>query len=360
MKTKPLIYLTIALVILITTALTFSLPRFTAQAEQKCNLCHVSPTGGGMRTGFGSQFFAFTEMASHKSSFDEMEKFQTQISNILSLGMDLRSQYIYDESIEHSGFFQMEGNLYIAAQFDKKFSALLKKGLYSGYEAYGMGYILPENGYIRMGKFQPAYGWQFADHTSFVREKMLWPAGSTDTGVEFGIYPHGISANIGFFNGTSAMLDDGKGKAIAARLEARHHIGKVGFGVGGSYYTDDGSFGDKTMYGPFYYLKLGKLIYQSEFDWLKNEVIDPAGITSFASTQKLAFLARRGIWLQALYDFYDDNIDNKNGSLTRYGIGIDYFPYGFLEFEPMIRYYDDSSDANNDYILFNSQLHFFF
>jgi len=343
-----------------TSILSFGLPRFSAQAEQKCNLCHVSPTGGGMRNGFGSQFFAFTELASHTTEFDKLDDFQTEISKILSIGMDLRSQYVYDESSELSTFFEMEGNLYVSAQLNKKFSALLKKGLYSGFEAYGMGYVLPENGYIRMGKFQPSYGWQFADHTSFVREKMLWPPGYADTGIDFGIYPHGISANIGFFNGTSTMLDDGKGKAVAARLEGRHHIGKVGFCAGGSYYTDDGSIGDKTMYGPFYYLKLGRLIYQGEADWLENKVIDPAGITSFASTHKLAYLARRGIWLEGTYDFYDSNTDSKDGALAMYGIGIDYFPYGFLEFEPMFRYYDDTSDANNDYILFNSQLHFFF
>ena len=80
--------------------------------------------------------------------------------------------------------------------------------------------MLPFNGYFRFGEFQPAYGWRFDDHTSFVREKMLWPANSTDTGIEFGIYPHGIAANIGIFNGTNGRLDDDKGKAIASRLES--------------------------------------------------------------------------------------------------------------------------------------------
>ncbi|MEE9555377.1 MAG: hypothetical protein V3W18_13905 [candidate division Zixibacteria bacterium] len=359
MNTRLFIPLSIILGLLIGATSLFGLPRFTAQSEQKCNLCHVSPTGGGMRTGFGSQFFALTELAAHEASFEDIDKFQPQISNILALGMDMRTQYIYDESNELSSFFQMEGNLYISAQLDRRFSATFKKGLYSGFEIFGMGYILPKHGYFRIGKFQPAYGWRFADHTSFAREKMLWPANSTDTGIEFGIYPHGISANIGFFNGTGGVFDEGKGKAVSSRLEYRENIGGVGFGLGGSYYMADGSAGDRTMYGPLYYLKYGKLIIQGEIDWLEDKE-NFALITSFASTQKLAFMARRGIWFEFTYDFYDSNIDNKEGALTRYGMGIDYFPYGFLELEPMIRYYDDTSDANDDYILFNTQLHFFF
>ena len=360
MKSRLLIPLTTITILTFTAILSFGLPRFNAQAEQKCNLCHVSPTGGGMRTGFGSQFFAMTELAAHEVSFEEIEKFQPQVSDILSLGMDMRTQYIYDESAELSTFFQMEGNFYANAQLDQRFSLTLSKGLYNGFEIFGMGYILPQHGYFRVGKFQPAYGWRFADHTSFVRERMLWPANSTDTGIEFGIYPHSLSANIGFYNGSGGMFDDGKGKAVSSRVEYRENIGGLGVGLGGSYYMADGSAGDKTMYGPLYYLKYGKLIIQGEMDWLEDKTTVIEGITSFANTQKLVYMARQGIWLELLYDFYDSDIDNKDGALARYGLGIDYFPYGFLEIEPMIRYYDDTSDANDDYVLFNTQLHFFF
>ncbi len=338
----------------------FGLPRFTAQAEQKCNLCHISPTGGGMRTGFGSQFFALTELAAHRTPFDKIEAFQPQISEILSLGMDIRTQYIYDESAEISTFFQMEGNLYLNAQLDKRFSATLKRGLYSGFEIFGMGYVLPLHGYFRAGKFQPAYGWRFADHTSFVRERMLWPPNSEDTGIEFGILPHRFSLNVGIFNGNPGTMDNGKGKAVSSRAEFRENIAGLGFGIGGSYYMSDGPSGDRTMYGPLYYLKYNRAILLGEIDWLEDKTAVPEGITSLASTYKLAVMARQGFWLEMSYDYLDTDIDKDEGTLTRYGVGLDYFPYGFLEFEPMFRYYDDSSDANNDFVLFNAQLHFFF
>lgn len=346
--------------ILVATA-TFGLPRFTAKVEQKCNLCHVSPAGGGMRNAFGSQFFAMTELAVHKTPFEDIERFQPQVSEILSLGADMRTQYIYDESNEMSTFFQMEGNFYLNAQLDPRFSATLKRGLYDGFEIFGMGYILPMKGYFRAGKFQPAYGWRFDDHTSFVRERMLWPANSTDTGIEFGIYPHGISANIGFFNGTGGMFDDGKGKAVSSRFEFRKNIKGVGFGIGGSAFFNDKLSGDIAMFGPFYYLNLaqGKLIYLGEIDWLKDET-NESDITSFATTHKISYMFTQGIWLEGQYDFYDPDIDLISGDISRMGIGINYFPYGFLEISPFFRIYDDNFGSEDDYVLFNTQIHFFF
>jgi hypothetical protein len=236
----------------------------------------------------------------------------------------------------------------------------LKKGLYDGFEIFGTGYVFPLQGYFRAGKFQPAYGWRFDDHTSFVRERMLWPPTSTDTGIEFGIYPHGISANVGFFNGSQGTFDDGKGKAISSRLEIRRNISGVGFGLGGSVFINDRPAGDVNMYGPFYYLNLdsGRFIYLGEIDWLDDESPSVTA-TSFATTHKLSYMLTQGFYVEGQYDFYDPDIDMVSGDIKRYGLGFNYYPYGFLEVSPMFRIYNDKI-SDEDYILFNSQIHFFF
>jgi hypothetical protein len=352
----------VALVIVIAlSSLSIGLPEFSAKAEQKCNLCHVGPSGGGMRNSFGSQFFALNELPAHKTDFENLSKFQTQISNILSLGADMRTMYYSDQNADQSSFFQMEGNLYVSAQLNKQFSLTLNQGLYNGFEVFGMGYVLPFQGYFRVGKFQPTYGWRFDDHTSFVREKMLWPAGSTDTGIEFGIYPHGISANLGFFNGTSGTLDDDNSKALAGRLEYHHNIKGVGFGVGGSYWLNDRTAGDVKMFGPLWYLNLfkGRLLYLGEIDWLEDETITGQP-TVEATSHKLGCMLTQGFWLRATYDYYDPDIDLKNGRINRYGVGVQYFPYGFLEIQPNLWYYQDDIGSDDNYTQFNAQMHFFF
>lgn len=355
------VVLTGVLIVGLITSISFGLPKFTAKAEQKCNLCHVSPTGGGMRNSFGSQFFALTELAVHKSAMDSLVNFQVKVSDMISLGADMRTQFYYDETVEQSSFFQMEGNFYLNAQLNRYFSLTMNKGLYDGFEIFGMGYVLPMKGYFRAGKFQPAYGWRFADHTSFVREKMLWPPGSTDTGFELGIYPHGLSANIGFFNGTSNMLDNDNGKAVASRLEYRRNIKGVGIGIGGSYWLNSNDAGDIKMFGPFGYLKLlgGRLVYLGEMDWLENKAIsgDP---TFEAATHKLSYMVEQGVWLNASYDYFDPDIDLKTGRVNRFGLGFEYYPFGFLEVQPNLWYYRDDFANDEEYFFFNTQMHFFF
>jgi mono/diheme cytochrome c family protein len=54
-------FLMILLLILVSTAT--AIPRYSAQYNQSCILCHVDPSGGGARSLYGAQFFAYTELA---------------------------------------------------------------------------------------------------------------------------------------------------------------------------------------------------------------------------------------------------------------------------------------------------------
>ena len=342
----------------VTAELASGLPMFTALHEQKCNLCHVNPSGGKMRNTYGSQYFAQTEMAYKKIPLEEIERFQPQVSNSIWLGMDARTLYHYDDNTKQSTFFQMEGNLYVQVQLSERVSAALFKGLYQGFEVFGLGYFLPYSGYVKVGKFQPAYGWKFADHTSFVREYMLWPPVSEDTGIEIGFFPHRVSASVGIFNGTSIPLDTDKGKAGAIRVEFRERINRLGFGLGGSFYANDTPQGAVNMYGPLWYLKFGKLLQLGEVDWLENA----DGVTSFATTQDLAYMPLQGLWLKFKFDYFDQNVDQNSLAIRRYGVSAQFFPIGFVELEPFLRLYEtiNEGDGSDTYVVGDVQAHFFF
>ncbi len=339
----------------------YALPRFAARAEQKCNLCHISPNGGGMRNSFGGQYFAQTEMAARKVDFEDIGRFDPMVSNSIAIGADIRTLYHHDEDTEQSTFFQMEGNFYLTAQLDERFSATLNRGLYSGFEAYGLAYLLPWEGYIKAGKFQPAYGWYTDDHTTFVREKMLWRPGSYDTGIEIGLLPQNFSASLGIFNGSSGSFDENKSKAMAARAELRRNVSGIGLGLGGSYYYNRRPAARVDMYGPFYYLKSGALVLTGEIGLLGTDS-DHSDGSALAVSQEIAWEIKRGYWIKAQYDFSDPDIDIKSGASVRYGAGLQYFPIGFVEIAPLIRYYDeiDASGNHDGYVVFDGQLHFFF
>lgn len=316
-----------------------------------------------MRTAFGSQFFAQTEMAAHKVEFGKIDDFRPYLNNNISIGADLRTMYYFNDndSNRQSTFFQMEGNLYLNAQFNDRVSLLLSKGLNTDLEAYGLAYVIPLNGYIKMGKFLPGYGWNYDDHTSFVREKTLWGPQIYDTGIEFGIHPQHISASLGIFNGTSNSFDVNKGKAVVSRIEYRQHVGFLGFAYGGSFYFNDRQIGDTYMYGPFFYAKVNQLVYTGELDWLNNRRAGKDSL-ALATTQEIAYEFKQGYWFKAQYDFMDPNTDRKAGSLSRFSFGLQYFPIGFVEIMPLFRYNDntDYRQKHNRFISFDGQVHFFF
>ncbi len=357
----------VILLVLIFCSQALAFPRFAAKYNQRCGLCHVNPTGCGMRNTYGAEIFSQNDLPAHKTNPDSAAKFN--LSDFLSVGLDARTLYVYNENSnmtlypyigngKQSTLFQMEGNLYVNAQVTDKLSVLLNKELYSNFEVYGLGNYLPFNGYFKVGKFQPSFGWRFQDHTSFVRDALIWQPYYYDTGIEAGIYPSNISVNVGFFNGTASQMDDNRGKAVAARFEYRQPIGSSGFGVGGSFWRNDMATNSVDMYGPFFYINLldGRIVHLGEIDWRKTKNTD---ITDLATTQSLSFMIQQGIWIEADYDHYDPDINVKSGDVTRYSFHVDYFPIGYLEVQPTYRYYDDKL-IDEKYSQFVVQTHFFF
>ena len=52
--------------------------------------------------------------------------------------------------------------------------------------------------------------------------------------------------------------------------------------------------------------------------------------------------------------------DFKTGRVNRYGVGFEYYPFGFLEIQPNLWYYQDDLADDDKYLFFNTQMHFFF
>jgi hypothetical protein len=55
-----------------------ALPRYSARNSQSCFLCHHSPSGGGMRSGYGSQYFAGRKLAVNKVPNTSLELLDTK------------------------------------------------------------------------------------------------------------------------------------------------------------------------------------------------------------------------------------------------------------------------------------------
>jgi hypothetical protein len=173
----------------------YSVPRYSARYDQDCNLCHVGPTGGGQRSTYATQFIVPKELALLALDDSTLADIDPQLSRTVTVGADLRTFYFASDleddertTVRNSpseNFFEMQGNVYLSLQLTDRFFAHLAQGISTTAELYGLGYILPANGYVKVGRFVPDFGWRVADHTAFTGPHGFFPS-HTDVGLEGG------------------------------------------------------------------------------------------------------------------------------------------------------------------------------
>ena len=156
-----------------------ALPRYSARYGQSCILCHHNPTGGGLRSLYASQYLVPAEIATRAYQPDELARFNPSLTPNIFAGVDLRNVISEGEG-EHglSGNIAMQADLYLGLQMDERFAAYLDLGQSRTHEYFGLAHILPANGYIKVGRFTPAYGWRFADHQLAGRRYLLFAEGT--------------------------------------------------------------------------------------------------------------------------------------------------------------------------------------
>jgi len=337
----------------------FALPRFATRQGAKCQSCHINPSGKGMRSTFGATYGREElPMATFKEETD-LEDYTPTLNDFLTIGMDYRTLFYYLQSNSQSSFFQMQGDLYLDLRLNKKFRIYFDKGLYSGFEVFGLAKVLPLDGYIKLGNFIPAYGLKMDDHNLFIRNGPYFPLnpaiasypqglgfgqGSEDTGLEVGFNPSIFTVNIGVFNGKKGGLSGVTGatnKAIAVRADANVQTDFINFSIGGSVYNlpNSGTPGKTRMWGGFGVVSIANnLTLLGEFDMIetRNPVL-ARQVTGNILYTEANYLLSSGIDLKLGYEFYDPNTKLKDGSISRITIGAELFPLSGVEVRPLYR-----------------------
>jgi hypothetical protein len=341
-----------------------AIPRYSAAYGQKCHLCHQNPTGGGMRSAYASEYLVPSEMAMKPLTEDELAFLDPQLSSSVRAGADLRTLYRYsDEKKEENNFFQMQSDLYLHLQLGTQFTAYFDRGISGSYELFGMAYLLPGQGYLKIGRFTPAYGWRFADHTAFVRSEMEFtPPAATDVGMEIGLAPKNMSLQIAMINGAAGAVRDGDNRmTFVFRGEVRRSMGNLNVALGGSGLLEDEPDRRRETGGPFAYLGWKRFSWVGEWDWrrIDNDTDAKAMITS----HQFAYLLSRGVTLRADYHFLDPDLKLTSGSETKYGAGVDLLITPFFGLSGMVNRYEYDSGlavAGTDFTQADLMIHFLF
>lgn len=376
-----------AALLAILSSMTSALPRFSARTGAKCQSCHVNPSGGEMRQAFGVRYGREELPVPTWSQDFEMEDFTNLIGNVLGIGADVRTLF-YSRGSNNS-FWQMEGDLYLNLRLAKKVSIFLNKGLYSGFEVFGLLSILPANGYFKVGKFLPNYGTRLDDHTTFIRTYSGFSAelGRPElTGAEAAISPGPLNIGGGIYNSVDAFGGSGSSlKAFLGRVDGMFNLGEgINLGLGANYFGNGslssnaiariasdvgvdlaapGEAAENTLMGGFGSFSIYDLVLFGEVDLMKtkSEGTTTEGVIAYLEAD---YPVVTGVDVKVSYDFYDPDRDVKSGSIARYSAGLEFFPISGVEVRPVYRWLNTENvvagEGDDSWSEFHLLLHFYF
>ncbi len=343
--------LLIACVTLGVAARAIAVPRYSARYEQNCMLCHVNPSGGGMRSEYAVQDLIPKELAMSAHGSDVLASLDTHLNKAIRIGADFRNQFMLES--EHSpqasqqGFFPMQGDIHLSFQLDPRYLLYFKKGRAETYEFYYLGHVLPFDGYVKGGRFVPPYGWKFDDHTMYVRSDLGFaPPANSDAGIEIGLAPKRGDLQIAVVNGArGSTLDNDRRLAVSGIGGLRFRVGPVAAYAGVSGYTQPGQTVDLNMAGLFGSLNVGAFTWVGQADRVRRQPYNGAATTGAVSSHELSLQLARGVEMLGTFDWYDPDLDLATGSRARWGVGFKAMPRSFMAAEMLYRRTEHESGA---------------
>ncbi len=239
--------------------------KFALASGASCNLCHVSPLGGGMRNSYGFEEVILGDLTREGARQSIAKGFTTRIGKFLRWGVDARLQgFRYGTTSARpkalSAIFPMQATTYGHISTGGKLDFYIAHFLLQSATEYWVRLAREsETAYVRAGRFRPAYGIRLDDHTSYIRggntgglivpELIAFrqglpfrPRSHGGGTVEGGVYlgsayltahvgsPSLVSESVG-----SAALVTAREAQLGLRLEVTKFLGGVTLMAGGSY-----------------------------------------------------------------------------------------------------------------------------
>ncbi len=332
-----------------------ALPRYSAQYGQRCALCHVNPAGGGPRTLYASQMIVPEELSFTRYEPEALARIRPDLTPAVSVGLDLRNLLLYAEG-GRGDQVSMQAEAHVVVEADENLTAFLTFGDGGAQEYGGIAYVLPLDGYLKVGRFTPDYGWRWDDHLLASRRYLLAPGGSSDpgylrqTGIEVGAHTQTVEI-------TASLLDDidPQKESYAGRLVLRHSPGRMNLALGTSYLRQEGSLQQPQRvraWGAFGYASVGPATWVFEVDETGDGVHEGLLIS-----QELTWRLRQGLHLRGTYTFQDPDRHRETGARDRWGVGVDLLATPFFGAQAMLnRYEADRGALVNEQDLWRGEL----
>jgi hypothetical protein len=323
-------------------------PYLAVQEGYKCNVCHVNPTGGGLRNDFGVMYAKVLLPAETIDS--QLNAWTGKLTDNVRVGGDLRAQWSSSSvpgSKSQQGFDLEQVRVYtdislipdrLGLYVDEQIAPNASQNM-EAYVRYGS---TSQGFYFKGGQFYLPFGWRLQDQTAFVREVSGISMTTPDKGVEIGYERPSWSAQLDFTNG-AANATTGSGHQITSQVVYVQPLWRVG--VASAFTQADA--GNRRVGGVFAGLRTGPVSWLAEADLVHDESF-PGGRNLDAGLLEADWHVRKGHNLKLTAEYMDPNRAVPEDQQARYSFVYEYTPLPFLQLRAGYRRYRGIPQSDNE------------
>jgi hypothetical protein len=330
----------------------FAEPYLAIKSGQRCSSCHVSPTGGGMRTHFGQEYGR-----SLAASDEQLSRISSALSEHFRIGGDFRAGA---ESVSVDGQedqFNLEterASIYLHADLipqtldfyiDQQFSpASDNREAWISYKPDLPGI------YGRAGQFFLPYGFRLQDDTAFIRQVTGINFSNADNGIELGADYKSWSVQLAVSNGTAGAAENNTDKQVSLRSVFIKPQWRAGFSIN----SNKGVTAKREMFNLFAGANLFSIQWLFEIDQIKDTAAN--SVTQQVLFAEINKEIIKGHNLKFTHEAHDPDTDVDEDERTRNSLVWEYFPLQQAQVRTGIRVKEgipQLSQDNSDEIFVN-------
>ena len=344
----------------------FAEPIFLSKQYARCTACHYSESGGGLLTPYGRSL-SREEISTFGRQGAGVDPAQPAAGeegflfgvlgneNPLQLGLDIRPSHL---GVNVPGRTLADRNFLMTLDLQ----AAWRRDRWTAYGTVGrqpragggravsyehwVAYQVTEGVSVRGGRFLPAYGVRFADHTSFTRERLDLAQDDQIYGVEVGISTDRTLLQVSAGPGRAESLIDGDGRgAFTGSGRFQFDVGPRTVLAGSAVYRGASESGPSRTGGglSFGYAPTAWLTTWTHAD-VQHQGLRTSSRSYIVANQTSVEVVR-GLWLRVSPQVRWTDTDPR-GEIRRMVYGLDFYPR--THWHVNVSYY-------RDYLPFNGQ-----
>ena len=372
--------LTVVLLLTMGASAGYAEPIFLSKQYPRCTACHYSPTGGGLLTPYGRSLSreeismlgrqGVGAAPTTEASMGEEAFLGGLLGNALGpvrLGLDIRPSHLdFDvpgRSIADRNLF-MNFDLLAAYRKDNwtLYGEVGREITVDGWTVnsyeHWIGYQVSEGVSVRGGRFLPAYGVKFADHTSFTRSRLNLAQYDQIYGVELGLSSERTLVQVSVSPGRAdSLIDDDGRQAFTTSGRVQFDLNPRTVLVGSVLYRDESELDPRST-------DTGVAFGVAPVSWLTTWTQADVRFQERLTSDRSYILANqtsveviRGLWLRVSPQIRWTAGDPQ-GEVRRLVLGADVFPR--THWHVNLSYYRDRTQSSDQLTkTFLAQLHLY-